>query len=83
MNNFDKMINAINHRQNFQCQIEGYNVIIQQNWFSDRGLSSLYINDRESNSCLPYAMKKLIREWKDGKRYICDFENGGLLVKKY
>jgi hypothetical protein len=83
-NEFDGLLKAIKNRTSHETVIEGCRVRLVQNWLSNRGLSMLYLGDCDtySNSALPYAMRKLITEWKEGKRRIEFFDNGLILLMK-
>lgn len=69
---FDELFNAVKNNQYCKVQIQQDIIEIIPNPFSENRLTYLEINGRNSNRCLPQSMKKLIKEWKDGKRFIKD-----------
>lgn len=79
VNDFDGLLRATKGDGVFDTVIQGNKVRLIPNPFSDAGLFSLFINERQSNSCRRNSMRKLIREWQNGERYV----NGDLLMKKY
>lgn len=87
MNEFDILIEAVKQKRNETVTIDGFTVSVVLNPFSSNYLYSLIINGFQSNSCLRPAMKKLLTEWKEGKRYVSpiDFSHEGaaMLYKKY
>jgi hypothetical protein len=87
MNEFDILIEAVKQKRDATTIIDGFTVSVIPNPFSNNGLYSLFINRFQSNSCLSPAMKKLLTEWKDGKRHVLpiDFahEGAAMLYKKH
>lgn len=81
INDFDGLIRATKSDSVFDTIIQGHTVRLIPNFFSSRDLFSLYINNCLSNSCLGGAMRKLIKDWKDGKLIAREFDSQTFLTK--
>jgi len=79
---FNGLLNATKGDEVFDTVIDGHKVRLVPNFFSDRDLFSLYIGETQSNSCLGGAMRKLIREWMEGKRKVVVCDSGMTLLMK-
>jgi len=87
-NNFDGLLAATKTLVPCETIIQGYEVkLIPSSTYDGQPLFFLSIGGCESNICQTSAMRKLLKEWKNGNRQIMpaywSSPKAGLLIKKY